>query len=192
MNRHTLKLTRPDSPLSPALYYAGQDDDGGFRWTPELLRCKGLHGLRYAERLLPAARKWAELHYLGTCVVETVGTYADLHGAASKEAAKEVETGRSASVVEAERLKKARQDDKALGHAKVGCRICGGPVKLTGRMGRGAACCSDLCRVEYKAKARRKQKAYNAKYYADNKARIYAQREEAQARHSEREGADNE
>ena len=192
MNRHTLKLTRPDSPLTPALYYAGQDDDGGFMWTPELLRCKGLHGLRYAERLLPAARKWAALHYLGTCVVETVGTYADLHGAASKEAAKEVETGRSASVVEAERLKKARKDDKVLGHAKVGCRICGEPVKLTGRKGRGSAVCSDLCRVEYAARERRKQKAYNAAYFAANRDRIMAQRDESKAKHSEREGAGNE
>ena len=192
MYRHTLKLTRPNSPLSPALYYAGIGDDGEYRWTPELLRCKGLHGLRYAERLLPDARKWASRHYLEPVVIEAVGTYADKHGAQSKEAQKEVESGRSASVVEAERLEKARKADKVLGHAKVGCRICGGPVKLTGRMGRGSACCSDLCRVEYAARRRRQVKAYNARYFAANRDRIMAQREESKAQHSEREGADNE
>jgi len=176
MYRYTLMLTQPESPTSPALYYAGPDGDGGFQWTPELLRCKGLHGASYASRLLPAVREWAERAYLGPVRIEVVATYADLHGIASKEAQAELRAGRSASVVEAERMKAARRADREAKHAKQPCRICGKPVKLTGREGRGSACCSALCRVEYAARRRRQMSEYNRLYYAKNRDRIKCQR----------------
>lgn len=199
MHYYGFALTQPESPRTPAIYFAGYGDDGEVRWTPNLLHGRSYHTRRLALALLDRLREWAATHYSVPVVVELVGTYADRHGIASDRARAEWEHGRSASMVEAERIEAARKAERRSHLEKVAadsrvhggkpCVVCGKPLDPERRRGKPSPACAGACREAHKAAAKARQKEYNAEYFKANRSRILAVREERLARESEREVA---